>query len=191
MLILTVTCFFRIQRPPTWKTRPFEVLARMVILRFLAPNWCVDAYILFVPTANPEASDFDLMEFLSPAVSTSVTPPSCTALMDCFHFFPSGPFSVRNRSTVDSRTASAIAALMPFLSMSASCRSLFISLLVSPSSLMLYIYIPFRLSREKRRGLDATEKPVRAAVVVSTAPISTFPSASNSKNRIAALYRFR
>ena len=48
-------------------------------------------------------------------------------------------------------------------------------------------YIPLSLSREKRRGLELTLNPVRAASVVSDTPMSTFPSASSVRNLIAAL----
>ena len=110
------TCFLETHLPPTWKRRAFFLRARIV--RPGSPNWCVAACLTLVPTAKPVASDFDLMELRSCADWMSVFPPSVSALMDVFHRLPLGSLLFLKRSRVDSRTPSARAALMLFLSIS-------------------------------------------------------------------------
>ena len=61
---------------------------------------------------------------------------------------------------------------------------------MSPCSRMLYTpYIPLILPRVKSRVFDFAENPVAAALAGSSAsvPMETFPSATSSKNLIAAL----
>lgn len=180
------TCFLETHLPPTWKRRAFFLRARIV--RPGSPNWCVAACLTLVPTAKPVASDFDLMELRSCADWMSVFPPSVSALMDVFHRLPLGSLLFLKRSRVDSRTPSARAALMLFLSISEKLLIFRSIAWVSPSSRMLYMaHIPFILSRLKIRGFDFTENPVAAAVVGSSvsAPSETFPSATSVRNLIA------
>ena len=145
-----------------------------------------------MPTAKPEASDLAWMELRSCADWMSVLPPSCAARMEVFHLRPSGSLLCLNRSSVDSRTPSASAALMPCLSISEKLLILRSIARVSPSSRMLYmamLHIPLIFSRVNRRLLDLTLKPPAAALAGSSVsvPMDTVPSATSVRNLIAAL----